>query len=103
VSRRRASEPDPPEWLSGHAWTTTLSLRLVWADERWQVAADPAPTRDPVGTVCTHGLHLTEPPDVRHRCEAIARRLDDAPVPSPMQLARQLAALGGLVLTEPED
>jgi hypothetical protein len=75
-----------------------VSLRLVWADGRWQVAAEPDPARDPVGCTCTFGLHLTEAPEVLHRCQAIRANLDAEPMPSPMQLARQLAALAGLIL-----
>lgn len=98
MSPRKAPEPEPDLWPPGHAWTTTVSLRLIWTDGRWQVAADPALVRDPNGCVCNYGLHLTASPDVRNRCRAIAANLDAEPMPSPMQLARQLAALAGLIL-----
>lgn len=98
MTPRKPAEPDPDLWPEGHAWSTTVSLRLVWADGRWQVAADPAPVRDPNGCGCNYGLHLTASPDVRNRCRAIAANLDAEPMPSPVQLARQLAALADLIL-----
>ena len=93
----RRPEPEPYEWPEGHAWTTTLTVALRWVDGKWQVAADPGLERDPEGALCTHGLHLDDP-DARARCEAVRRQLDLEPTPATVGLARQLAALEGLVL-----
>jgi len=62
------------------------------------VAADPAPVRDPNGCGCNYGLHLTAHLTSGKPVPAIAANLDAEPMPSPVQLARQLAALADLIL-----